>query len=175
MERSDLPILQADATHNTQDYGYYLLTLMVNDHKKGEIKGPGRAIAWGLSSQSDATFAPWTTLSRSVKQVCVERRASPDMGPKVLVTDCTSAAYVGMKVVFSTLILLFWCSWHLTQNWYVFFKLMSTRFETFAITTLILRAVTLPLNQILNIGSTTFIFNSTAGEPACVNNLQISV
>lgn len=109
-------VLHTDDTHKTQDYGYHFLTLLVPDNSSCGEKGPGRAGAYCITSVDDKNPRVWSLFGSVVQQAVAWHKLKP-LSPDVLMVDCTSAAYEGLKLAIISLAVCLWCAWHVMKNW----------------------------------------------------------
>ena len=119
-ENGEKAELLVDATHNTQDYNYAFMTLMVLDYTATD-RGKGIPVAHALSTQSDNSKKIWSTFASIVNQAMkfdgFDGDKEPSYWPNVLMTDVTSAAFIRLALVFTTLLTHYWCKWHVTEAW----------------------------------------------------------
>ena len=92
-----------DATHSLTQYGYYLISLGVED-----VNGNGRIVAYCITNSTDAIHV--TAFLESIKQ------AAPEVVPPVIVTDDDNAEWSAVQTVFPG-IKRFLCQFHVRKSW----------------------------------------------------------
>ena len=92
-----------DATHSLTQYGYYVISLGVED-----VHGKGRIVGYCITDSTDAKHV--TAFLEAVKQ------ASPEIEPLVIVTDDDNAEWSAVQKVFPK-IKRFLCQFHVRKSW----------------------------------------------------------
>ena len=92
-----------DATHSLTQYGYYVISLGVED-----VNGNGRIVGYCITDSTDANHV--TAFLESVK------KAAPEIEPSVIVTDDDNAEWSAVKKVFPH-IKRFLCQFHVRKSW----------------------------------------------------------
>ena len=92
-----------DATHSLTQYGYYLISLGVED-----VNGNGRIVGYCITDSTDANHV--TSFLEAVKQ------AAPEIEPPVIVTDDDNAEWSAVQKVFPR-IKRFLCQFHVRKSW----------------------------------------------------------
>jgi hypothetical protein len=103
-------MMLADGTHNTNEYGYTLMTLMVLDHSIKE-RGEGVPFAHAISSKTDAASISWSAFG-SVVKLGANYIGEDMISPTVLMSDVTSASYTGLKAALKNMPYHYYCDFH---------------------------------------------------------------
>lgn len=91
------------------------MAFLVPDKKGDEDKGPGRPCAFNIRYVDDKNPLIWRMFGMVVAQV-VGFWGFLSLHPKVLMCDCTSAAFQGLEGVLGYMLLL-WCNFHAIKSW----------------------------------------------------------
>ena len=95
--------IYVDASHSLTAYGFYLLSLVVED-----VDGHGRLVATCITSSTSG--AAVQAFLESIKENC------PTVTPKYAMTDDDNAEWNAISAVFNDIIILL-CQWHVRKSW----------------------------------------------------------